>query len=263
MLFDIGKGHKTLIMNIKSKKIKVLLFFTVTFFFNLKSISQENVLFVTYKKNSILSESKKIKDANQLKRVKNFDDEQNNELKNVEYYLTCNKSESLFKVQDILKKDNNRRKKLFIKLGGGGDIVYTNFKTKEQLWEKEAFGSLFLVSNNINAYKWQLQNKSKKIGKYTCYKAIGEKNIVVKGKNKKVELTAWYSPELNFPFGPAEYCNLPGLILEISDSNIKFVASKIEFNQIDKKYKISKPTKGEKVTLEELKIIGSKLILKQ
>jgi GLPGLI family protein len=250
-------------MNIKTKKIKVLSFLIVAFFFNLKSISQEKVLYVTYNKKSILSESKEIKDANQLIRVKNFDKEQNNELKDVEYYLTCYKGESLFKVEDILENDNSRRKKLFIKIGGGGDIVYTNFKTKEQLWEKEAFGSLFLVSNDIDVYNWRLVNETKKIGKYTCYKAIGEKNIVFKGEKKKVEITAWYSSELNYPFGPAEYCNLPGLILEISDSNIKFSASRIELKQIDYKYKISKPKKGELVTLEELISIGNKLVPKK
>ena len=241
------------------KKTKIIASFLLGIIICSKSISQDQKLFVTYKKKSILSESKKINDSLRFEKVRKFDQKQNDELLNVEFYLTCFKNESLFKVQDVLESDSNRWKKLSIKLGGGGDVIYTNFKTKEQLWEKEAFGSLFLVTNNIDSYNWKLINETKRIGKYLCHKAIGEKHIVYKGKKKKIIIKAWYSPELNYPFGPTEYCNLPGLILEIDDSNIKFYATKIEFIAKTNEAKIEKPTKGKKVTLKELIAIGNEI----
>ena len=78
-----------------------------------------------------------------------------------------------------------------------------------------------------------MTGESKKIGKYTCYKATYEKeveeatfsfgnfnqaqNTPKKKKMKKVNVVAWFTPEIPIATGPSRYGGLPGLILEVSD----------------------------------------------
>ncbi|SEC64463.1 GLPGLI family protein [Tenacibaculum sp. MAR_2009_124] len=75
---------------------------------------------------------------------------------------------------------------------------------------------------NSNNEAWTLLNETKKVGEFTCKKAI--KTI----KNKKI--IAWYSNELKRPLGPFNYGNLPGVILELNDSNYIYTAVKIDLN---------------------------------
>lgn len=245
---------------LKKKSICVILLLS-TINFN----AQTKYLQVTYKKQSILSKTIDKTVANdlvKLREIKKFEAQQNEALSDVSFQLICNKlGESLFKPNEFLEIEGDRWKKLFVKLGGGGDIIYTNIYKKEQLWEKEAFGSFFLVTNDIDKFNWVLVNETKKIGNYLCYKALGEMEIESQNKIKKIEIIAWYAPDLNYPFGPVEYCNLPGLILDVEVSGNRFYASKIEFKS-DEKQLIIKPSKGKRVSLKELKDIGRSIISK-
>jgi len=56
---------------------------------------------------------------------------------------------------------------------------------------------------------WKLINESKIINTINCKKA----EVNFKGRN----WTAWYSPEIPFPYGPYKFSGLPGLIIKITD----------------------------------------------
>ncbi|MBO6183274.1 MAG: GLPGLI family protein [Chryseobacterium sp.] len=62
--------------------------------------------------------------------------------------------------------------------------------------------------------KWQLHNDSKKILDYSCKKAT----VKYRGR----EFTAWYTTEVPINNGPYVFEGLPGLILEIEDSQNKY-----------------------------------------
>ena len=69
-----------------------------------------------------------------------------------------------------------------------------------------------LVHNKIKL-NWKIENESKKIDDYICYKAT----LVEKYKNRMNEekqktVVAWFCPEIPYSFGPNEYYGLPGLI---------------------------------------------------
>ncbi len=216
--------------------------------------AQDKSIIVTYRKEAILNESRFVNQPTKFSKIIEFRKKQNKALTDVGFYLFCNTSESLFKVDDILDLETDRWKKMFIKLGGGGDLIYTNVKNKEQLWEKEAFGSDFLVENDITTYNWEITNETKKINKYICYKAISKRKV----KDKEyTSVIAWFTPDLPYPFGPIEYCNLPGLILELEVASIRFYAIKIDLTPSNKE--IIKPKKGKRVTFEELIEIGKEM----
>ncbi|REC44962.1 GLPGLI family protein [Chryseobacterium sp. 5_R23647] len=62
--------------------------------------------------------------------------------------------------------------------------------------------------------KWQLHNESKKILDYSCKKAT----VKYRGR----EFVAWYTTEVPINNGPYVFEGLPGLILELEDSEDKY-----------------------------------------
>lgn len=90
------------------------------------------------------------------------------------------------------------------------------------------FNELFFVHFTQDA-NWELINETKTVGDYKCYKATLKRSVVLDGKSKDYQVIAWFSPELPYEFGPKEFGGLPGLILELQDDKVTFVASKIEF----------------------------------
>ncbi|WP_394773290.1 GLPGLI family protein [Flavobacterium sp.] len=114
--------------------------------------------------------------------------------------------------------------------------IYINEK------EIDTYESVDLVSNNIisvdniknSNYKiteqlpvmnWKLSkdNEVKKIDTFICNKAF----LSFRGRN----YIAWYTPYVALPFGPWKFYGLPGLILEIYDTNNNYhwTVSKITY----------------------------------
>jgi len=83
-----------------------------------------------------------------------------------------------------------------------------------------------LVKDSLPNYEWDLKSiETKKIGDFLCRKAVTN----FRGS----KMTAWYTEELSVPFGPWKFKDLPGLILELyntNDSSIHhWIAKKIIF----------------------------------
>ncbi|MGI6718100.1 MAG: GLPGLI family protein [Bacteroidales bacterium] len=77
-------------------------------------------------------------------------------------------------------------------------------------------GSVFLYDDSCNI-NWELSNKTKEIQGYLCRLAIA------KFRGRVWE--AWFTFEIPVMDGPWKFCNLPGLILEVSDSNKHYTFS--------------------------------------
>jgi GLPGLI family protein len=46
-------------------------------------------------------------------------------------------------------------------------------------------------------------------------------------KGKNVTIITWFAPSLPYGYGPKDYNNLPGLILELTEKETTYYASKI------------------------------------
>lgn len=132
-------------------------------------------------------------------------------------------------------------------LSGVSKNNYLNIEKKFILKEILKDGYLFkkeefVIKDTINT-SWEITKESKMIGDYLCFKATTKKKTIKIVDDKRKEffenVTAWFAPSLPFSFGPANYTGLPGLILELQDKFVGFVAKKINLN--------------EKVTIEILK----------
>ena len=134
--------------------------------------------------------------------------------------------------------------------------LYKNIQDKVTVNETEMMGKFFLITDPIENPKWKMTGETKQIGQYTCYKATYEKEVQevvfsfgskAQGQNnkktKKVEVVAWFTPEIPVATGPSWYQGLPGLILEVSDDKTTILCTKLVMNPNDKS-KIKRPKRG-------------------
>lgn len=93
--------------------------------------------------------------------------------------------------------------------------IYTNRKERKRIAtvKRPDTNSLSLVKDTLAIIKWKLVNETKLIGNFNCKKATAH----FKGR----DYTAWYTTKINTFFGPLKFGQLPGLILELYDTNKK------------------------------------------
>lgn len=166
------------------------------------------------------------------------------------FKLEFNGKLSKYYQSDMMSKEFNddmSRKLANAIYGFNGTYYYDSSKLKSFHNLKE-FGSEWIIINDESKSNWTLTKNKKDIGGYTCYMA--EKTIEINSRRgvKKSNIVAWYCPEINLHFGPAEYCNLPGLIFQIDEENSSIYMVEIKFKDADK---IKVPDSGKKITKDE------------
>ncbi len=190
------------------------------------------------------------------------------------YLLNFNKYESVYEEEQKLETPsaNSGGFSVRVESSGNGGKTYKNIKEKVQIVEEAFFGKEFLITDSLKIWKWELKNETKKIGNYTCYKAVAidpvtEEDLKRYEDFKKQQETAktaffimdepkdrvttvWYTPEIPIGQGPGGFWGLPGLILEANFDETVILCSKIILNPKDK-IEIKKPKKGKKVTKKE------------
>lgn len=151
--------------------------------------------------------------------------------------------------------DNNSRGALNMSRCRKEIIIY-----KDSVYQNNSEGAFkenqYLIVKPIEK-KWNLTNESKKIDKYTCFKATTE-YIVTNTKGTFIHpVIAWYCPEIPYQYGPAGYGGLPGMILELQERNNVFGAIKIELKTSLENIQI--PKKGTKISYQEYQNLFIKL----
>ena len=215
-------------------------------------------------------------------RLKRIQEMMKNQLEKT-YDLTFNKTASIYKEEEKLDQPTQGRGMRFTIFGGASSGVhYKNIQEKKSVKEEEFSGKNFLIVDELTPYDWKLEQETKMIGNYMCFKATSvykeekkeairfgppsrENNEDDKEKEEKpkemvdVVITAWYTLDIPVSNGPGKYWGLPGLILEISDGNTQILCTKITMNTKEKT-DLSEPTKGKEVTQAEFdEIIAKKM----
>ena len=187
-----------------------------------------------------------------------------------EFTLRFNMAESLYKEEESLGAPQPSGMKIVMIGGGETDQLYKNIKEERFSSQRDMMGKTFLVKDKLNKLEWKLEDETKKIGNYTCFKATitrKVRNFVVSDEQegeehpeeREITITAWYTPEIQISNGPATYWGLPGLILETNDGSQSILCSKIVLNP-KKKIEITEPTKGKVVSEEKFaKIMEQKM----
>lgn len=108
-----------------------------------------------------------------------------------------------------------------------GDNAYT----VEQVFNPSNGEKLTLI--NAPLPRWKITNETKQIGEFLCYKAIaiGDERLY-----NKEETIVWFTPTPIINAGPAQFCNLPGMVVII------------EGNKINAGYKLIKVENSSKIS---------------
>lgn len=200
------------------------------------------------------------------------------------FILNFDKSASIYKEEEKLEAPGQQSgfRVMFGSLTGGGGTFYKDVKTKSYTVDKEFMGKEFLVVDSLPKLNWKLEQETKQIGGYNCFKATAVKeasktdfrNFRPKNNDDKKEetkktsgetktnfadnfeipkeivVTAWYTPEIPVNQGPENYWGLPGLILEINDGTTTILCSKIVLNAKEK-VEIKPSKKGKVISQKE------------
>lgn len=200
------------------------------------------------------------------------------------FILNFDKSASIYKEEEKLESPGQQGgfRVMVSSMMGGGGTFYKDVKTKSYTVDKEFMGKEFLVVDSLPKLNWKLEQETKQIGGYNCYKATAvkepsktdfrnfrpKKTDDKKDETKKtsgetktnfsdnfelpkeVVVTAWYTPEIPVNQGPENYWGLPGLILEINDGSTTILCSKVVLNAKDK-VDIKPSKKGKVVTQKD------------
>ncbi|QMU64455.1 MAG: GLPGLI family protein [Flavobacteriaceae bacterium] len=196
------------------------------------------------------------------------------------FILNFTQSESTYKEDAKLEVPTAGGGRGFRGFGGfSSGVIYKNTKEGNLIEATEFFEKKFLIKEKPELPQWELGSETKKIGKYTCYKATMTKvnndfdwTVFRRKPNQKKDssnakkkdavrttfVTAWYTPEIPISNGPDDFGGLPGLILEINAGRTTMLCTEVVLNPAEKVV-IKTPVKGEEVTREEYnKIIKEK-----
>lgn len=192
------------------------------------------------------------------------------------YILTFNREESLFIEDEKLDAISGATDTWGKNFTPGKQ--HKNIKSNKLTQNQEFYGKLFLVQDNLPTIEWVMNNESKQIGNYMCFKAtasipssylnwynfswdqIRNNSENENNEEQRVDMTdivAWYSPQIPVSQGPSEYWGLPGLILEVNVGNTTMLCSKIIINP-QEKIKIEAPDRGQVITKSDYKEIITK-----
>lgn len=136
------------------------------------------------------------------------------------------------------------------------EITYCYTTSKETYFTETLWDSI-TVKESPFSWDWELIDENKKIGKFYCKKAT----IQFRGRT----FIAWYAPEIPAPFGPTKFKGLPGLILEVYDSEKKWYMKAIKIKlentnncKVTSKDFSLKETKGKAVSIKRyLQLVDS------
>ena len=137
------------------------------------------------------------------------------------FQLRFNESRSVFELRPQLRLDTENKYlyNLAVLHTQANRRYALNQATRDRRYERPttAGDSLYHVIEPYVKYDWQLHDTTQAVAGYSCRKATYEYTFVdLDDVEKRVHVTAWYAPDLPYPYGPAGYDGLPGLILELT-----------------------------------------------
>lgn len=218
------------------RKLILLAFSFFSFFLN----SQANGI-ITYGQKIIISTDNPSKKSSFSMMYHQDRIETSKASKKITYKLRYSLYESTFCADRLLEIDGkeNDLEDALLHVDGDGEYYFST-RTNISLWNHDVFGERIILVDTISPSDWEISKETKKIGKYNVIKATKKK---VLGNGKKIDILAWFAPEIPNNFGPLGYCGLPGLILEVQKGNDFIIyAKKINFKK--RVANINKPSKG-------------------
>ena len=124
--------------------------------------------------------------------------------------------------------------------------VYKNLDEASVTELKDLLARTYSIKKSLPRYQWKVGSESKKIMGLETYKAcIGD------------SVTAWFCPTIPVQEGPGVYHGLPGLILDLEDSQAIYRCTAINTNSTRE---VGKAKRAKEVTDEEFEQLKERAI---
>ncbi|WP_052158287.1 GLPGLI family protein [Lacinutrix jangbogonensis] len=131
-------------------------------------------------------------------------------------YIVLSNTKSKIDENAKISEDDDAIVEKTIDISDGTNVfVYTNLLTKDIKHRSSIGNKSYKISEKISNFDWELIEEEKTIGNIVCYKA----KTTYRGR----DYIAWYAPSIQLMFGPWKFSGLPGLILEIYDTQKTFL----------------------------------------
>ncbi len=102
----------------------------------------------------------------------------------------------------------NNESSTTIRIGNDTTFIFKNFLDNSLLSEEKIFTKMFVVSDELNLFKWKIESDTLTLLTYKCRKAT----TTFRGRDYIV----YFTEEIPVPDGPGKFNGLPGLILKVS-----------------------------------------------
>jgi GLPGLI family protein len=175
--------------------------------------------------------------------------------KKTKFILDFNINESKFYYDRKIDVSKNLKDRFLLRVNFDGNYYSSRDSVVQEV---NIYGEDFLISSPL--FIWKITQEKRIIGKYTCFKAITIKEVENSKGIHKIPVTAWFSKNIPFNYGPKEYSGLPGLIIELQEGDIKYQLEKIK--EVEK-VNFKKRLKGKKITLKEFNALGKEMYMKR
>jgi GLPGLI family protein len=186
-----------------------------------------------------------------------------------EYTLSFTQSESNWKQIESLGSGpataSSSGAKIVIQTGNENRLLYKNIGAQSYTEEEDLMGKSFLVQDSLRIYDWELTGNTKKIGEYEVQEAKYSRIIDSKSfsmgmdemelTKDTIHVTAWFAPQIPVSHGPADFWGLPGLILELQNEGMTYIADRIVLNPTEP-VAIEVPKKGQKISSEDYRALA-------
>ncbi len=106
-----------------------------------------------------------------------------------------------------------------------GTMVYKNHPEGEMTVTDAISGSYYIYTDELHSQNWQITDSTKTILDYTCQKAISD----FRGRR----WIAWFAHDIPISDGPWKFSGLPGLIMEVFDTEKHFQFTIVAIEQVE------------------------------
>lgn len=151
--------------------------------------------------------------------------------KRLRYTLEFNEEQSKFTTNPSMSKEDNT----MARMSRPESDYYYDLSSNERYQKSNMIGKELLVEKA--PIKWAITKETKVINGYPCKKAEAIQIFYTVDreteelKTKEQPITAWFTTELPFSFGPEHYGGLPGLVLELNSQGNNFKVEKIKLKE--------------------------------
>ncbi|GAA0751530.1 GLPGLI family protein [Psychroflexus lacisalsi] len=151
--------------------------------------------------------------------------------KRLRYTLEFNNSQSVFNTNPSMTKEDNP----MAGMSTSKREHYYHLASSERYVKSDVGGKEMLV--NKAPIDWIISKETKVINGYSSRKAEATQMFYSvdresgKLKTKEQHITAWFTTEIPFSFGPENYGGLPGLVLELSTQGKNYTVESIKLKE--------------------------------